>query len=357
MKVSKGRRYIPICNRFTKLADFHGTDNLFSEYEKLLYYLRMSPGKFYRLFASPDEHYKTNLNTLEQFKKARILQMTEEFPVKFESPVFLIRIDKTKRGISESMTQISKMVNYYDELVGAYLSDADEDFLYRSMQAHRRIISDTMDDPAEAERALLVQGLINEYEAEYFIPRFLTEPRGSLAAQIDEVLFNKLMAWFSHEKPKGRKIEINKQHILLSNRKRQGFDPNLNPPVLSDVSNPDKKSQMALMTMTPEEKQRLKALWQESVQIYSERNAEAAKKALKQRNFLALKYDEVKEIGSKRDCKKYLEIWEDAVQISTYDFGQKIVGVPKSQLFKIHQSGNKKNRRKIPDNRPIEVSN
>lgn len=165
------------------------------------------------------------------------------------------------------------------------------------------------------------------------------------------------MAWFSHQKPKGRKIEINKQHILLSNRKRQGFDPNLNPPVLSDVSNPDKKSQMALMTMTPGEKQRLKELWQESVQRYSERNAEAAKQALKKRNFLALKYDEVKEIGSKRDCKKYLEIWEDAVQISTYDFGQKIVGVPKSQLFKIHQSGNKKNRRKIPDNRPIEVSN
>ena len=50
-----------------------------------------------------------------------------------------------------------------------------------------------MDDPAEEERAMLVEELVKEFEALYFIPRFLTEPRGSLGAKIDELLFNKLV--------------------------------------------------------------------------------------------------------------------------------------------------------------------
>ena len=34
-KNSRVRSFVPICNRFTKLADFHGTDNFFSEFGKL----------------------------------------------------------------------------------------------------------------------------------------------------------------------------------------------------------------------------------------------------------------------------------------------------------------------------------
>ena len=98
----------------------------------MLYYQRMNAALYYRTFGSTYEHYQTSVSLLETFKREHLLQTLEDFAVQFESPVFTIHVPNSKRGVVETMNQISKMAKYYDELVGEHLSDVDKEFLYRS---------------------------------------------------------------------------------------------------------------------------------------------------------------------------------------------------------------------------------
>ena len=173
------------------------------------------------------------------------------------------------------------------------------------------------------------------------------------------------MAWFAYQKPKGRRIEANKHEILISKRKRLGFDRSLKPPVLSDVLNQERtktktRSQMEqrftkVTTMTPQEKQRLTNLWKESVQRYSDKKSAAAQKAIKNGEFLGLTHGEVQDFGTNQETQKYKEAWEKELNLSTYDFGDEIVGVSKDVLLRSHPEAKKKN--KLPKIEPIEVRN